>query len=125
MQLTEHMRNHLLQGVIDAQTQNNPLLEGIDLNRLRSTLERDLTEEELASLMIAVGMDTAESMRALSLSILDRKIANMPTRHEDPGVPEIAPVKYRKASHPDDGGPLHRAHVHSRPWKTLLRTRVH
>lgn len=72
MQLTEHMRKHLIDGVIAAQQEGNPLLEGIDLQRLRTTLERDLTEEELASIMMLVGNNRNESIRAMCLTMIDR-----------------------------------------------------
>lgn len=72
MQLTDHMRKHLLDGVIAAQKEDNPLLAGIDLHRLQKTLERDLSEDELFSVMMVVGHNRDETIRAMCLTMIDR-----------------------------------------------------
>lgn len=72
MHLTDHMRQSLIDSVITAQKEGSPLLEGIDLQRLRATLERDLSEDELASIMMTVGHNRDEAMRALCLNMIDR-----------------------------------------------------
>lgn len=55
MHLTDHMRKQLLDSVIAAQKEDNPLLEGLDLHRLQKTLEKDLSSEELFSIIMMVG----------------------------------------------------------------------
>lgn len=72
MQLTEIMRQQLLADVAAAQQEENPLLNGIDLHRLQTTLERELSTDELSSIMMTVGRDRASSMQALCLAMIDR-----------------------------------------------------
>jgi hypothetical protein len=72
MQLTEIMRQQLLADVVAAQQEDNPLLIGIDLHRLKVTLEREISADELASIMMTVGRDRGASMQALCLAMIDR-----------------------------------------------------
>jgi hypothetical protein len=120
MQLTEHMRNQLLESVTAAQKDYNPLLEGLDLNRLRRTLESDLTEDELMSLMLSVGVEPPKVMSAMCLTLIDRKTETAKAKNEDPAVPAPAPVRSWRVERPDHGGPL-RARERRIPWKTRMK----
>lgn len=119
MQLTEHMRNQLLESVAAAQKDYNPLLEGLDLNRLRRTLESDLSEDELMSLMLSVGVEPTKVMSAMCLTLIDRK-KPAAISNEDPAVPAPAPVRSWRVERPDHGGPL-RAQERRVPWKTRMK----
>ncbi|MCU1532906.1 MAG: hypothetical protein JWO49_2477 [Arthrobacter sp.] len=121
MQLTEQMKNHLLEGVIAAQNEHNPLLEGLDLNRLHQTLESDLTEDELISLMISVGVDPTDTIRAMCLTMIDRKAPATTEQNQDPVVPTPPPIRSWRVERPDHGGPLRRIHEHHH-WKNRIRS---
>jgi len=112
MQLTEHMRKHLIDGVIAAQKEGNPLLQGIDLQRLQTTLERDLTEDELSSVMLLVGSNRNESMRAMCLTMIDKK-KRSPEPEQEQEVPQPrVPARGWKVERPAHGGFKHLTHRH-------------
>lgn len=88
MQLTEIMRQQLLADVIAAQHEDNPLLKGINLQRLKATLEREIGADELSSIMMTVGRDRAASMQALCLAMIDRlaPTTESPSEQLEPSV---------------------------------------
>lgn len=120
MHLTDHMRKSLLDSVIAAQNEGSPLLAGIDLQRLKTTLERDLSEEELASIMMTVGHNRDESMRAMCLSMIDRSVPSP----EPAGQPSPVSARQRgwKVEYPLHRGVLRR--LTSRPVTAPLGDRL-